>query len=55
MKELQKRVVEMLKGFSFKELEDMLNTQTVPEVREAIMNAMEQYHKEQFNKWLETA
>lgn len=53
MEELQNRVVEMLKGFSFKELEKMLNTQAVPEVRSSIMNAMELYHEEKFYKWLE--
>lgn len=53
MKEMQEKLIKMLKGYSFKELEDMLNTQTEPEVRSSIMNAMELYHEEKFNKWLE--
>lgn len=53
MKELQEKLVENLKGYKFEELVDMMNKQTVPEVREAIMNAMEQYHEEKFLSWME--
>jgi hypothetical protein len=53
MKELKEKLIENLKGYSFKELEEILNKQNEPEVREAIMNAMEKYHTIQFNEWLE--
>lgn len=53
MKELQNKLIENLKGYSFKELEEMLNSQSQPEVREAIMNAMEKYHEEEFLNWID--
>ena len=53
MKELQNKLVKNLKGYSFKELEDLLNKNELPEVREAIMNAMEKYYEEEFIKWIE--
>ena len=53
MENMQKKLIKMLKGYSFKELEEMLNNQTVPEVRNSIMNAMELYHEDKFNKWIE--
>lgn len=53
MKEMQERLIQMLKGYNFEELEEMLNNQTVAEVRGSIMDAMELYHEEKFNKWLE--
>lgn len=53
MKELKEKLIENLKGYSFKELEEILNKQSEPEVREAIMDAMEKYHTIQFNEWLE--
>ena len=53
MKELQSKLITMLKGYDFEELKNMLNTQSAPEVRGAIMDAMEKYHEEKFNKWLE--
>ena len=53
MKELQEKLIENLKGYSFDEILELLNKQEVPEVREALMNAMEKYHKERFYKWLE--
>ena len=54
MKELQKKLIEMLKGYSFKEMEDILNRTELPEARGAILEAMEKYHKVEFNKWLES-
>lgn len=53
MKEMQEKLIKMLKGYSFKELEEMLNNQTVVEVRSSIMDAMELYHKEKFDRWIE--
>ena len=53
MKEMQEKLVKVLKGYSFKELEGMLNNQTVPEVRKSIMDAMELYYEDEFNKWIE--
>ena len=53
MKELKEKLIENLKNYSFKELEEILNKQSEPEVREAIMDAMEKYHTIQFNEWLE--
>ena len=38
---------------SIKELEEILNNQKEPEVRETIMIAMEKYHEVEFYKWLE--
>lgn len=55
MKELQNKLIEMLRGYSFEELEKLLNSQSEPEARGAIMDAMEKYHEEQFIKWLEVA
>ena len=52
MKELQKKLVENLKGYSFEELETLLNKNEIPEVREAIMNAMEKYYEKEFYAWL---
>lgn len=53
MKEIQEKLIKMLEGYSFKELEKILNTQTVAETRGAIMDAMELYHKKEFDKWIE--
>lgn len=52
MRELQEKLITNLKGYDFKELENLLNKNTLPEVREAIMEAMEKYHKEKFNEWI---
>lgn len=53
MKELQETLINNLKGYSFKELEELLNKQSEPIVRGTIMNAMEKYHEIEFYKWLE--
>ena len=53
MKKLQEKLIEYLKGYNFKELEDLLNKNNLPEVRETIMNAMETYYEEEFYKWIE--
>lgn len=53
MKELKEKLIQLLKGYSFKELEELLNKQSESEVRDTIMDAMEKYHEEKFNKWLE--
>jgi uncharacterized protein (UPF0147 family) len=53
MKQLQKQLIENLKGYEFEELLKMLNDNEVPEIRKAIMDAMEKYHNEKFMKWLE--
>lgn len=53
MKELKEKLIESLKGYSFKELETLLNKQVDPEIRGTIMDAMEKYHTIQFNEWLE--
>jgi len=53
MKKLQKQLIENLKGYEFEELLKMLNDNEVPEIREAIIDAMEKYHNEKFMKWLE--
>lgn len=53
MKQLQKQLIENLKGYEFEELLKMLNDSEVPEIREAIMDAMEKYHNEKFMEWLE--
>lgn len=53
MREMQEKLIKMLEGYSFKELEKMLNTQTVVETRKPIMDAMELYHKKEFDKWIE--
>lgn len=53
MKKLKEKLIENLRGYSFIELEEILNKQKEPEVRETIMEAMEKYHKIQFNEWLE--
>lgn len=53
MKELQEKLIENLKGYSFKEILNLLNKQEEPEIRGTLMNAMEKYHKERFYKWLE--
>lgn len=52
MKELQEKLKEMLKGYSFNELVDLLNKTELPEARGTILDAMEEYHKEEFYKWL---
>ena len=52
MERLQNKLVEMLRGYKFEELEKMLNEQKAPEVRESIMNAMELYHEDQFLEWI---
>ena len=52
MKELQKKLVENLKGYSFEELETLLNKNEIPEVREAIMKEIEKYYEKEFYAWL---
>ena len=52
MGELKEKLIKSLKGYNFKELEEMLSSQKEPEVREAIMNAMEKYHEEEFINWI---
>ncbi len=53
MEELETKLIEMLKGYNFKEMEKLLNKTELPEARGAIMDAMEKYHEEEFVKWLE--
>lgn len=53
MKELQEKLIENLKGYSFEEILNLLNKQTDPDVRGALMAAMEKYHAEKFYKWLD--
>lgn len=50
MEQLQKQLVENLKGYEFVELLKMLNDNEVPEIREAIMDAMEKYQRYIFNE-----
>lgn len=52
MKELQLKLINNLKGYSFKEMKELLNNTKLVEAREAILNAMEKYHNEEFMKWL---
>lgn len=52
MKELKEMLIENLKGYSFEELESLLNKAQDPDVRETIMDAMEKYHETLFIEWL---
>lgn len=52
MENLQNKLLEKLKGYSFEELIDLLNTQKLPEVRETILKAMELYYEERFILWI---
>lgn len=54
MKELQQEIVKNLKGYTFNELKYLLNKNTMPEVREAILMAMETYHNKKYNEWLKS-
>lgn len=53
MKSLQEKLINNLKGYSFEELKGMLDSQSQPEVREAIMEAMERYYEEKYIEWME--
>ena len=52
MKELQEILIKNLKGYNFEELKITLEAQKVPEVREAVLNAMELYFPNEFMKYL---
>lgn len=52
MKELQEKLIENLKGYNFKEMEELLNRTKLPEARNAIMDAMEKYYEKEFIEWL---
>ncbi len=54
MKELQTKLIEMLKGYSFEEMKGILNKTELPEARSAILDAMEKYHEKKFYKWLDS-
>lgn len=53
LKELKNKLINMCKGLSFEELETLLNKNSDPDVRHTIIDAMEKYHEEKFNNWLE--
>lgn len=52
MEKLKEKLIKGLKGYSFEELETLLSNQKEPEVRDAILTAMEKYHEEKFYNWL---
>lgn len=52
LNKLQKLLIDSLNGYSFKELENLLNINYSPVTREAIMQAMEKYHKKEYDVWI---
>ena len=52
LNKLQKLLIDSLNGYSFRELENLLNINYEPVTREAIMQAMEKYHKKEFDVWI---
>lgn len=50
---LKQKLIQNLKGYSFEDLKGMLDSQSEPEVREAIMDAMEKYHTAKFYEYME--
>lgn len=53
MKKIKEKLIRSFAGYDFEELEEFLNNNKEPEVRDAIMIAMELYHEEQFKEWIE--
>lgn len=52
MRKMKENLIKGLKGYSFGEMLRLLNSNTVPEVRDAIMKSMELYHTTKFYDWL---
>lgn len=52
MRQMKENLIKGLKGYSFGEMLRLLNSNSVPEVRDAIMRAMEMYHTTKFYDWL---
>lgn len=52
MKQLQTKLINALKGYSFDEMKALLDKQAEPEVRGTILRAMETYHEQEFKAWL---
>lgn len=52
---LRECIINNLKGYNFEELKRLLEDNTEAIIREAILDAMELYFPEDYNKWIEEA